>query len=150
MTICYKRQCHLFRDENLELISSIMVNTHIRFWLDQPLLKLLALFSLECLAFPSKNRTQIRIFLCSSWNLHHRRNIRDFEIDELSSLLSIISPLSPSPSLRTLGFDLYPLRVLFLFPLSMPISLLPPLPFHPLFLLKPFCFLCFLPKSKVS
>lgn len=45
-----------------------------------------------------KSEVVSEVFLSSSWNLHFRRYIRGTEIDELSSLLSIISALSPSPS----------------------------------------------------
>lgn len=97
-----------------------------------PLLNLLALLSLKFSTFPSKNsKLVLDFFLSSNWNLHLRRNIRNIEKDELSSLLLIISPIHRSPLVRTLDFGPYPPRVLSLFPrflLNSPSS--PPLPSH--------------------
>lgn len=72
--------------------------SNIRFWLDswassQPFSSLLiSIFNLSL----KKSEVMLDFFHSSNWNLHLRRNIRD--IDELSSLLYFISPLSPSPS----------------------------------------------------
>lgn len=37
-------------------------------------------------------------FLVSNWDLHRHRNLNDDEIDELSSLLTILNPFHPNPS----------------------------------------------------
>lgn len=58
----------------------------------------LSLSSLEFLVSLKKLEVVSGFFLSSSWSLHLHIYTRDTEIDELSSLISIISPLSPSPS----------------------------------------------------
>lgn len=44
-----------------------------------------------------KNDAITTFFQSSNWNLHLRCNLRNPEIDELSSLLGLLSPLHPDP-----------------------------------------------------
>lgn len=76
-------------------------------------------------------------FLFSNWNLHLRRNKRDIEADELSSLLSI-TPLSPSPSRPFSRLGLIHLRFFFGFLFFAKLSPSTPLPFNNLVSFGPF------------
>lgn len=78
---------------------SLGCGSNIRFWLDplassQPFSSLFPrIFGLSF----KKSAPVLDFFLGSSWNLHLRRHTRDVELEELSSFLSVISSLSPSP-----------------------------------------------------
>lgn len=72
----------------------------IRFWFNkwaghQPLNVLPSIFYLSL----KKSNIISDFFQSSNWNLHLRRDLRDEEIAELSSLLSLLNHLHPNPSM---------------------------------------------------
>lgn len=131
-----------FRSESLEryfFISSLFLphihhslgnGSTIRFWYDKwASNQALRVVFPRMFNFSTKQNAFISdILVLSNWNLHLKHNLRDFEIDDLSSPLAFFALITPSPPSPTPFFGPFLLmgssRSLPSFPLYLPTLLL--------------------------